>query len=176
VKKVKYAVGLLGMAPALGLMTPALAATTGSHAPEAKLANSKAKVAKKKVSLAHAVTPDVTCTGGTSTHVTNGQAYLKFFYTDHSPASTCIGTVKATLDYSHQDSTGWIHIYDHSNGGKKRTAYSHSWNTGSNYGRFAVSTGVHKPFGYSPIQVCIKRINNNSPEHFTYSVTCKSVG
>jgi hypothetical protein len=67
-KKVRYAIGAAGVAPALGLMIPAAnAATTVTHAP---------KQATKTVSLAHGTIPLLTCHATHSKHALSAHANL----------------------------------------------------------------------------------------------------
>jgi hypothetical protein len=86
VKKVRYAFGVAGFVPVLGLMTagPSPAASHDARSPS------------KTVSLeaAQAVVPDAPCTGHTPTREHAGNFYFTVYRT---PASHCIGGVSASV-------------------------------------------------------------------------------
>jgi hypothetical protein len=83
-KKVRYLVGAIGAAPALGLMVPA-AATAAQSAPKAA----------KTVSLRNTVVPDVSCTANVGNHTTHSGTTLKF-YSKAEGTRTCIGTIEGS--------------------------------------------------------------------------------
>jgi hypothetical protein len=84
-KKVRYGLGVVGIAPVLGLMTPAAAAVTHP-----------AKSVTKTVSLGHsgAALPAVTCTGHDGINAHAGNLHITVY---HTPSTHCVGGVAASL-------------------------------------------------------------------------------
>jgi len=98
VKKARYALGALGVTPALGLMFPA-PATAAAQAPEA---------AAKTVSLGYRQAPQAAgCTGHTHRTATHSGITMGY-YSTVTGAKTCIGTV--TVTYKSSASTMWVVI------------------------------------------------------------------
>jgi hypothetical protein len=164
-KKVRYALGAAGAIPAIGLMAPATtaAANTPAH-----------KTTAKTVSLRHtSATPAASgCTGNTEAKASNISITLKFWHTYHpSFGTSCIGTVETSFFAGLTGSSDRVRIYAHSLGGKKHLAYSHLEPARTDTHFFAV--GVHKSFGYPPIQVCTAAVSFDTVRQ---GPLCKSVG
>jgi hypothetical protein len=85
-KKVRYALGAIGVTPVLGLVLPGTA-VAASHAP---------KKAATTVSLEHGkiVRPDATCTGHTAA---DGASRNFHFEVWHTGSTGCVGGVNASL-------------------------------------------------------------------------------
>jgi hypothetical protein len=194
-KKVHYAWGAVGAVPAIGVMAiPAIAA-----APQAPAATARATTpAAKTVSLRHTSAPARLtaafastsasyastsvntaggCTGNTVATKSNVSTKLKFWHTFHPAYDTsCIGTVETA--FSQNVSSDRVRIYAHHLDGTKYKAYSHK---AGGYGH-AFTVGVHRSFGYPPIQVCTAGVSTYSSPlgHVKSKVIlgplCKSVG
>ena len=164
-KKVRYALGAAGAVPALGMMMPAAAAAT-AHAP---------KTTAKTVSLQHSSAAASGCTGTIEAHASMHSVHLEFWHTDNPTyGTTCIGTVKTVFSrplYSH--SYDRVRIYAHYLNGTKYRAYSRHI-PGSGFGVYRFSLGVHRSFGYLPVQVCTAGIDSFG--RAVMGPLCKSVG
>lgn len=119
-KKVRYALGAAGLAPAaLGLALPA-AAGAATHA-----ATHAARPAGKTVSLRHTrmagpghAAVDSSCTGSVSTWKSKGTSAGEFFiiyWYKSGGDSTCVGTVHGTFSKATANIFGDVRIY-HSGG------------------------------------------------------------
>lgn len=160
-KKVRYALGAVGVVPAIGMMAPVAAPAQATA------------TAAKTVSLQHS-SAAAGCTGNTVATKSNVSVKLKFWHTYHPAYDTsCIGTVEVSFFAALQNaSSARFRIYAHSLGGAKYKAYSHfSHNSGKHY----FADGVHRSFGYPPIQVCVAAVNTNTGI-VTQGPLCKSVG
>src|SRR6266700_1706743 len=103
-KKVRYAIGAAGMAPALGLMMPAMNATAaGAHAAP--------KNGAKTVSLDHGKTPLVSCGARHSKGATKGPLHGIINY-----SGVCVHSQAAWLDKAQSGLTERIRFY--SGGGR----------------------------------------------------------
>jgi hypothetical protein len=176
-KKVRYAagaLGALGVVPALGLLTPA-AAASDIHAPAGKdktVSMSPSRTGHKSVSL---VPLNTGCTGATLAQTSSDTTHtkLKFWYTRHSSLDTCIGTIEVSYDTIPLLSGIRYRIWDHSAYGKKFLASSNSTGLYAGGGRHHATFAIHKSFGYSPIQVCTARVSSVTGQ--TASVMCIAV-
>lgn len=192
-KKVRYAWGAVGAVPAIGVMlAPAAAVTPQAAAATAKTATSTAKT----VSLRHTSAPaqlsaafastsasyastSVNTTGGCTGHTaatkSNASMTMKFWHTFHPAFDTsCIGTVQASFFKKLSSSSHFrVRIYAHHLDGTKYKVFSRSPKVGSPARHF-FSLGVHRSFGYPPIQVCIAAINPFGG--LSDGPLCKSVG
>jgi hypothetical protein len=146
-KRVRYAAGAIGLAPAIGLAMQPAAAAPSAH----DHAMTKPR-AGKSVSLLRACTGTIQATSSGNSPVDK----IQFFYTPFSPASTCIGTVKTHFFISAETSELRVRVWEHSQGGGKHLGFSQS--TGSlGHGYHSVTWGIHRTFGFSPIQVCVAK-------------------
>jgi hypothetical protein len=164
-KKVRYAWGTVAAVPVLGMMMP-----------PATVATAQARdTTAKTVSLQHSAAASG-CTGNTAATASAHSLKLQFWHTYHPAyATSCIGTVEtvfskdllATLSYDR------IRIYAHSLGGAKHQVYSHhAWPHGLAEHRFSI--GVHRSYGYLPIQVCTAAVSSKGK--VLMGPLCKSVG
>jgi hypothetical protein len=102
VKKVHYALGAVGLAPALGLLATPAAANAVTHAP----ANNGAKTVSLNHRAALAATAD--CTGTKQRTTENEQLQLTFWSTPGAGSWACIGTIKVSNAVHHADIETWI--------------------------------------------------------------------
>jgi hypothetical protein len=156
-KRVRYLVGLTGLAPiaAGGLMLPATAhAATTDQTPRASVKTVRLPVA----------TPDTGCTGHTPAgNESPGGFVSELFYYNNSG---CIGDVIETLFVITSSPIFSMNIYhDHNRVGHQ--TYQHQVGSGYRSHTFY----VHKRFS-TPVQVCVKAISSHGVE---YGATCKSV-
>ncbi len=164
-KKVRYALGAVGAVPAVGMMMPATAAAT-AHAE---------KATAKTVSLQHRSATASGCTGTTEASARIHSVRLEFWHTYNPTYGTsCIGTVVTAFSkFLHSHSYDRVRIYAHYISGAKHRVYSHpSYGTFS--GKLRFSDGVHRSFGYLPIQVCTAAVNSQG--RVSMGPVCKSVG
>jgi hypothetical protein len=194
-KKVHYAWGAVGAVPAIGVMAiPAIAA-----APQAPAATARATTpAAKTVSLRHTSAPARLtaafastsasyastsvntaggCTGNTVATKSNVSTKLKFWHTFHPAYDTsCIGTVVVSYfnKIGSYSSYNRVRIYAHHLDGAKYKAYSHHSKARST-GQHLFTDGVHRSFGYPPIQVCVAAVSYYGNRDVDGPV-CKSVG
>lgn len=170
-KKVRYAAGAAAAAiPTLGLMMPGAAAAAPVH---------KQASGGKTVTLRHLrATPDAGCTGKNKVVTTNNHnSTLRFWWTAEPQASgACIGTVKGytRAPLLNAESYWRIRIYEHNRAGKKVMGFSHHVNgpePGLMMPSHSFSYGVHRSFGFEPIQVCMAAVT----QFGTTSPTCHSV-
>jgi hypothetical protein len=90
-KQVRYAIGAIGVAPALGLMMPAATAAAATHAAPAKTG--------KTVSARHyaaAATPAATCSG-VNKHMTSFSGVMLKFWSAADGSDTCVGTIDVSV-------------------------------------------------------------------------------
>jgi hypothetical protein len=162
-KKVRYAIGAAGAIPALAAMAAPAAA-----APQAPAARTT-----KTVSLQHTVTAGY-CTGAQQATAKTVSAKVWFWHT-FSPTydTSCIGTVDMSFIGAVQNASSVrLRIWDYSLGGAHKLAYQH-WSHKSQGHYF--TDGVHRAFGYVPVEVCAAAINTNTSQ-IKQGPVCKSVG
>lgn len=139
-KKVRYAIGLVGAAPALGLMMPNTVANATTHPP---------KKAAKSVSLRHSGCTGKTQVGPLFGEGNSGADTLEFWYHDSAGGvSTCIGTVITGWDKSPNGqaaSAFRVRVYD--------GAGVEKWHSSPSIVGFTHDFGVHTSFS-RPVQVC----------------------
>ncbi len=169
-KKVRYALGVIGVAPAIGMMAQGAAVAT-AHKPEAR-AKTVSHHQLGPVALYNAPFTD-SCTADTSARAVNKSgSVLKFWWKHESDGGAiCIGTVKGSLQNGLL--SDWyfrVRIWAHSIGGAKIMAYSHK-SPGGNNVKSHFSDGVHIIFYSEPIQVCGKLVVSYS----SFAAICKSV-
>lgn len=134
-KKVRYALGVAGITPALGMMIPTVGLNPVQPAAKAKPA--------KTVSLRGREAPLVGCTGGTNYFANLAGRGWGFWYTRHG-AKTCIGTVSG-VDSVRSDTSWRIRVYEGT--GKTRVVNKTQNTSVSHY-------GVHQSLT-DPVQVCV---------------------
>jgi hypothetical protein len=169
VKKVRYLMGAVGAAPALGLIMPT--------APAAAVATHSAKAAAKQVSLGHsaagapaasAVTAATSCKGTTEVHSKNAGYSNTFWYTKAaSGIAICVGTVEGAWFTpplrSHPSFDFRIRVWSGSPG---HLAYS--TRNGANTtlsGHINAGQTIRRWYGGThggPIQVCTAWVSNSS--------------
>jgi hypothetical protein len=163
-KKVRYALGVAGAAPVLGMMIPALPATAAASA-------APVKAKSKTVSLRHArVAPASGCTGHTGTgrvYNQTSRAFMQFWHTNNAASGVCIGTVSFHL-FDPLTSSARIRIYAHSAGSHhdKVKVFS-KFVPGSDY-----TYGVHTSYSDRPVQVCVAGVSSGGR---VSSPACRSV-
>jgi hypothetical protein len=163
-KKVRYAISAAGAIPALAAMAAPAAA-----APQAPAAAPSTKT----VSLHH--TAAGYCTGSQEATGSVRSVHIAFWHT-FSPTydTSCIGTVEAAFSRDmDQSSYARYRIWDYSLGGTHKMAYSHH-SKGSTFGTFHFADGVHRAFGYVPVQVCVAGVNYSG--RVFQGPACRSVG
>ena len=171
-KKVRYLMGAVGAAPALGLILPA--------APAAAAAPHSAKATAKTVSLGHsaagaagaaaasAVTAATSCKGTTEVHSKNSHYSETFWYTKAAGGvAICVGTVEGAWFTpplrSHPSFDFRIRIWSGSPG---HLAYS--TRNGANTtlsGHINAAQTIRRWYGGThggPIQVCTAWVSNSS--------------
>ncbi len=168
-KKVRYALGAIGAAPALGLMMPY--AGVGAHN------STTSKPASKTVSLQHSALSG--CTGSTEATANSYFLYLKFWHTYHpSYGTSCIGTVRTTVSGTAIAEPVYdrVRIYAHYANGTKYRAYQHYSYASKALNGKTFNDGVHQSFGYRPIQVCTAIVSAAHKSLVALGPVCKSVG
>ena len=163
-KKVRYAIGAAGAIPALAAMAAPAAA-----APQAPAARTT-----KTVSLQHSVTAGY-CTGAQEATASVRSVHVAFWHT-FSPTydTSCIGTVEAAFSrIMYNSSYARYRIWDYSLGGAHKMAYSHH-SKGSDFGTYHFADGVHRAFGYVPVEVCVAGVNWSG--RVFQGPACRSVG
>jgi hypothetical protein len=167
VKKVRYAWGAVGVVPALAVMPAATAATATAQAPG---------TTAKTVSLQHsAVTSG--CTASTGAKANNMSVKLQFWH-KYNPTydTSCIGTVSTSFFVrlaSSESDYDRIRIYARSLGGAKYKAFSRHYPAITSH-QHIFTEGIHRSFGYPPIQVCTAAVHGNGSVF--EGPVCKSVG
>jgi len=164
-KKVRYALGAMGALPAIGMMMPATTAAT-THAP---------KTTAKTVSLRHSSAATSGCTGNTEATASIHSVRLRFWHT-YNPVygTSCIGTVETVFSQSLLSSSyDRVRIYAHYLSGAKHRVYSNHIKAATGNQHFFVD-GVHRSFGYRPIQVCTAAVHGNGSVF--EGPVCRSVG
>jgi hypothetical protein len=165
-KKVRYAWGTVAAVPVLGMMMPpaTVAAAQARH------------TTAKTVSLQHSAAASG-CTGNTRATAGNLSVKLKFWHTYHPAyATSCIGTVSTSFFIglkSSESDYDRIRIYAHSLGGAKHMVY-HTSPKAKTGNQHIFGVGVHRSFGYLPIQVCAAAVHGNGSVF--EGPVCKSVG
>jgi hypothetical protein len=104
VKKVHYALGALGLAPALGLLAAPTAANAATQSPARDSA-------AKTVSLNHrsAQAATANCTGTKQRSTENSQLQLTFWDTQNPDLyQACIGTIEVSKAVAQADVTVWV--------------------------------------------------------------------
>jgi hypothetical protein len=161
-KKVRYALGAVGLGPALGMMMPNVVAVAANHAP-------KTMTKTKTVSLQKAG-----CTAHTavSKHGTSELARVNFWYN----TSGCIGTVTGDKFFGDSNSSSLrIRIYNQS-GEKKYEKYLWPANHCGGPGLICWSrtVGVHQLVTPIPMEVCIAWVSGHA-KAVQAGPVCKSV-
>src|SRR6266702_385790 len=165
-KKVRYAFGAVGAVPAVGMMMPATAAAT-AHAQ---------KATAKTVSLQRRSAAASGCTGNTYASAKNISVKLFFWHTYNPTSGTsCIGTVDTSfLGGVGPTSYDRVRIYAHYLNGAKHRVYSRQlW--GAYPPKHFFDDGVHRSYGYLPIQVCTAAVSSIGSQ-VKQGPVCKSVG
>ena len=163
-KKVRYALGAVGVAPALGLMMPNTGLVTPHH-------STPAKAVPKTVSLRHS---GLTSGCTASTEASKGTAYMKlWFWHTYYPAygDSCIGTVKNKV-YGSWNAQSYDRIRIWSPNGGKHIQYQ-AFKTHTYAFSPTFSYSVHRTF-YVPAEVCAAVVSPLSA--VTLGPVCKSVG
>lgn len=165
-KKVRFAVGAFGAAPALGVMA-VIPATATTHIPAPGTTAHHPAARTKTVSLQHlSVTPDAGCTGTKLVGPIQNKHYdssTKFWWTQGAHPSACIGTVEGYVQLPiYGESYYRVRIWARSgpNFSKKYLAYHHSSSghgspecgCGAATHRFTLP--VHRWIAAEPVQVC----------------------
>jgi len=173
-KKVRLAVGVTGMLPAIGLMTQATAEAAAHH-PVAK---------GKAVSLAaldHA--PAVafnTCDGSRRVSTGSNNSNMHFWWKPEGTTKVCIGTVVRTVNALGNPAgigaASYVRYrFFSANHPLMSPVYSHkSYGNCSAFGSCKVTfnNGVHESFGPKPLRVCTAIV----APHETYGTECITVG
>lgn len=133
-KKVRYALGAVGIAPALGLVLPGTA-VAASHTP---------KKTVKTVSLEHSgtVRPDVSCVGHTAAKANSRNFHITVW---HTGSTGCVGGVNASLANSYM--TGLVlRTRAYSINGGKKTKWLSRYIGGIIYDNDSISyyQGIHQ--------------------------------
>ncbi len=174
-KKVRYALGVIGVAPAIGMMAQGAAVAT-AHKPEAR-AKTVSHHQLGPVAFYHVPYASSSCTATSPVVAANKVgSVLKFWWKHESDGGAiCIGTVKAiTHSVVLSDSYYRVRVWARSIGGEKNMAYSHKIRGGniSKSGKSHFSNPVREIFYSEPVQVCGKVVSGA----ISNSATCKSVG
>ena len=159
-KKVNYAVGVLGLAPVAGLAMHVPAVTAAAH------------LAKpgKTVSLAHSVAavPGASCTAGIPAHTSAKGLSEKFTYSKEG----CVGSVTGHLAVSSSDASYFLRVRIYADHVRKfSTATRLSPVAGGGLGATA---GVHQTFS-RPVRVCTATLNLDASSAISYGPICKTV-
>lgn len=158
-KKVRYAMGAVALAPVVGLVQPgpALAAPGKSAGGPA---SGKTAARSKTVFLYNSVSPDVACTGQVVASATNPSRFFeRFWYTNHG-TSTCIGTVEPAPPYSVSQPHWRIRVWH-------GTTKEYSTTVGGSL----PAIGIHRNFPNQP-KVCAQFFDFRGP---LGSPVCKTV-
>jgi hypothetical protein len=154
-KRVRYAIGAVGIAPALGLMmVPAAnAATAAPHT---------AKDAGKTVSLQHGRTPFLNCGGGTTTSNLAASDQL-YGYIRHS--GLCVHSQQAIIYHSQKGLTERVRFYS-IHGALVRT----TWQAGHIFRGFTSFYSIPNTTAH---QVCEVLVANSNHNNVKYGPACE---
>jgi hypothetical protein len=154
VKKVRYAIGAVGVAPMVAVALPGAATAAVAHAP---------RTGAKAVSTQYVnqAVPAVGCTGHTEYNSVQGGFEYGFWYTRNG-SHTCIGTVFAS-DQVKADSKWRIRIYSGPN---------HTQVVNHSLSRTATDYGVHKSLR-DPVQLCWAKLKGGA---VSIGPLCHTVG
>jgi hypothetical protein len=166
-KKVRYALGAVGVAPALGLAIPHADAGTTHH-------STAARTLTKTVSLRHSGLDG--CTGSTEATKTGSFLKLTFWHTFHPAFGTsCIGTVETKVSGTAIDQPVYDRVRIYSDNGGKHLQYHHYSGASKALNGKTFTDGVHQSF-FVPIQVCTAIVSNPNKSLVFLGPVCKSVG
>lgn len=162
-KKVRYALGVVGLAPAAGLLMPA----TGAAAPVAHTP----KTAGKAVSLQHVhgtARPGLTCgaTHTSSTHSRNGHLREIILYSLFG-GSPCISSVAGLLNKNQRSLEMRTRVYEYPGGPRVFQGYVHG-------SAFLTTTSFQQPVNKLGQQACIALVSSHHLSRVLYGPICLS--
>jgi hypothetical protein len=158
-KKVRYALGAVGLAPAIGLLMPAASTAAAQvHAPKAA----------KKVSLVHSqdnAVPAITCGSGRQASFISGNGHLRELLNYSLRSGGCVHSVFGLLN---RDQTGLemrTRVYRSRGGPRVFQHYVHgdAFFTGTSFTQVVNTAGE---------QVCIALVQSAHLSHVDYGPVC----
>jgi hypothetical protein len=160
VKKVWYALGAAGLAPAVGLAIPATTAAAAVHPPKAK-----AKAVSLQHVVGHETKPDLTCGSAFASYVHDGDLRLGVFWSSFA----CIHGVQGILNHRQVKLDMRTRIYSYPGGPRVYSNY---------VGGYIPPTQSYTGFSKDPNvygeQVCIALVESSHHSHVDYGPTCWS--
>jgi hypothetical protein len=164
-KKVRLALGAMGVAPALGLIMPG-AAVAATRAP-AGTADPASHVRSKVVRL----DTDTGCRGTEMARKSYSELTLWAY---HTPSTGCVGGVSEVLSQPQTHLYLRTRVYTINGGGTKTKVYSNYTSGTINQGHTSFYQGIHHVYGGVKQQVCGALVVTTKLSSVQYPPICVS--